>query len=334
MPNDLVTGMPGKIAERHKATMPALITAAGPAAAFVWDEFFTAGIRNPHTRRAYTHAVRRFLAWANSQGCELSRLTPGMLGSYLDGLPGTIPTRKQHLAALRGFFDALVLRHVVILNPAASVRAERYTVVEGKTPEITIDHARTLLHSIRVAIETEVGQVPHVVGLRDRAVIGILIYTAARIGAVASLKRGSLAHDGMQWSLRFAEKGGKSREIPLRHDLQLMVLAYLDAAGLLAAGKDTPLFPSAIGKTRQLAATPATAGDLGRMVKRRMKDAGLPDRLSPHSFRVTAITDLLNQGVPLEDVQHLAGHSDARTTRLYDRRQKVVTRNVVERISV
>jgi integrase/recombinase XerD len=84
----------------------------------------------------------------------------------------------------------------------------------------------------------------------------------------------------------------------------------------------------------QPAATPATAGDLGRMVKRRMKDAGLPERLSPHSFRATTITDLLNQGVPLEDVQHLAGHSDARTTRLYDRRQKAVARNVVERISV
>jgi site-specific recombinase XerD len=314
--------------------LPALIAAAGPAAAFVWDEFFTAGIRNPHTRRAYTHAVRRFLAWAESQGHELIRLTPGQVGSYLDGLPGIIPTKKQHLAALRGFFDALVLRHVVFLNPALSVRAERYSVVEGKTPEITIDHARLLLRSIRVSYATKTGEMPHVVGLRDRAVIAVLIYTAARIGAVASLKRGSLSHDGSQWTLRFVEKGGKSREIPLRHDLQGIVLAYLDAAGLTDAGKDAPLFPSAMGKTRQLAATPATAGDLGRMVKRRMKDAGLPERLSPHSFRVTAITDLLNQGVPLEDVQHLAGHSDARTTRLYDRRQKVVTRNVVERISV
>jgi integrase/recombinase XerD len=314
--------------------LPALIEAAGPAATFVWDEFFTAGIRNPHTRRAYTHAVRRFLTWAESQGYELARLTPGQVGGYLDSLPGAIPTKKQHLAALKGFFDALVLRHVVILNPAASVRAERYTVVEGKTPEITVEHARSLLRSIRVSYETKSGEQPNVVGLRDRAVIGILIYTAARIGAVASLKRGSLAHDGSQWSLRFTEKGGKSREIPLRHDLQLMVLDYLEAAGLFGAGKDTPLFPSAIGKTRQLSAQTATPGDLGRMVKRRMKDAGLPQRLSPHSFRVTAITDLLNQGVPLEDVQHLAGHSDTRTTRLYDRRQKVVTRNVVERISV
>jgi len=104
-----------------------------------------------------------------------------------------------------------------------------------------------------------------------------------------------------------AEKGGKSREIPLRHDLQIMVLAYLEAAKLTDAAKDAPLFPSAMGKTRQLAATPATAGDLGRMVKRRMKDARLPERLSPHSFRVTAITDLLNQGVPLEMCNILRG---------------------------
>jgi integrase/recombinase XerD len=70
------------------------------------------------------------------------------------------------------------------------------------------------------------------------------------------------------------------------------------------------------------------------MVKRRLKDAGLPMHFSPHSFRVTTVTDLLAQGVPLEDVQFLAGHADPRTTRLYDRRQRRVTRNIVERISV
>jgi site-specific recombinase XerD len=305
--------------------LPAIVTTAGGAAAFVWDEFFTGSIRNPHTRRAYAHAVRRFLAWAQALGLELVRLTPGQVGHYLDGLPYTVPTKKQHLAALRGFFDAMVRRHVMILNPASSVRAERYTVVEGKTPEIAVEQARSLLASIDTA---------SLLGLRDRAVIATLIYTAARIGAVAGLTRGSLSHDGRQWSLRFAEKGGKRREIPLRHDLEGYLLTYLDAAGGIDAPKETPLFRSAIGKTGQLSANGATAGDLGRMVKRRMKSVGLPERLSPHSFRVTTITDLLNQGVPLEDVQHLAGHSDARTTRLYDRRQKVVTRNVVERISI
>lgn len=59
-----------------------------------------------------------------------------------------------------------------------------------------------------------------------------------------------------------------------------------------------------------------------------------PPALLPHSFRVTTITDLLEQGVPLEDVQRLAGHADPRTTGLYDRRKRKITRNIVERISV
>jgi len=134
--------------------------------------------------------------------------------------------------------------------------------------------------------------------------------------------------------LHFEEKGGKSREIPVRHDLEGILFDYLDAAGLRDAPKDAAFFPTAIRKTGQLTARAIHVNDVCRMMKRRLKDAGLPDNLSPHSFRVTTITDLLEQGVPLEDVQRLAGHADPRTTRLYDRRDKRITRNVVERISV
>ncbi len=112
-----------------------------------------------------------------------------------------------------------------------------------------------------------------------------------------------------------------------------MLRAYLVAAG--DAGEDAPLFPTAFRKTKTLTNNPMTSNDILRMVKRRFREAGLPtDQLTCHSFRSTTITDLLNQGVPLEDVQFLAGHADPRTTRLYDRRQRTVTRNIVERISV
>lgn len=74
--------------------------------------------------------------------------------------------------------------------------------------------------------------------------------------------------------------------------------------------------------------------DICRMMKRRLKAAGLPDQFSPHSFRVATVTDLLDQNVRLEDVQHLAGHADPRTTRLYDRRRKKVPRNIAERIAI
>jgi site-specific recombinase XerD len=81
-------------------------------------------------------------------------------------------------------------------------------------------------------------------------------------------------------------------------------------------------------------ANPMSGVDIWRLVKCRLKAAELPMIFSPHSFRSCGATDLLSQGTPLEDVQYLLGHADARTTRLYDRRQKRVTRNIVERISV
>jgi site-specific recombinase XerD len=129
-------------------------------------------------------------------------------------------------------------------------------------------------------------------------------------------------------------EGGKSREIPVRHDLEGYIHMYVDTAGITAENKDRPLFRSTLGTTRRLTDRPLTTKDVCRMVKRRLKDAGLPVRLSPHSFRVTGITDLLSQGVPLDDMQFLAGQSSPRTTKLYDRRQKKVTRNIVERISI
>ena len=97
---------------------------------------------------------------------------------------------------------------------------------------------------------------------------------------------------------------------------------------------DSPLFRTAIRKTGKLTENSMSGVDVCRMVKRRLARRRSAARLSPHSFRVTTITDLLEQGVPLEDVQRLAGHADPRTTRLYDRRDKKITRNIVERISI
>ena len=308
--------------------IPAIVTGAGNAARFAWEEFFYGRIRSPHTRRAYHRAVKRFLDWCEARGLELTQISPADVGNYLDSLELATSSKKQVLAGLRHFFDGLVTRHAVVLNPAASVRAERYQVIEGKTPEITVKQARRLLTSIDTS---------DIVGLRDKSIIAILIYTAARVGAVAKLKCKDLYDTGDQHCLRFQDKGGKSREIPVRHDLQRLLTSsdYLRSAAIQTeVGPDRPLFRTVVRRTKRLTERPMTAGDIGRMIKRRMRAAGLPERLSPHSFRVATITDLLSQGVPLEDVQNLAGHADPRTTRLYDRRHRQVTRNIVERISI
>jgi hypothetical protein len=101
--------------------------------------------------------------------------------------------------------------------------------------------------------------------------------------------------------LRFQEKRGKSREAPVRHDLEGFTLAYVEAAGIAVEAKDTPLIQASNGRTRTLSGKAMTSKRICEVVKRRVNDAGLPEHLSAHSFRVTAITDLLRQGVPMED---------------------------------
>lgn len=306
------------------APRPPAIVRAGHAAGFAWDEFFLGDIRNPYTRRNYLHAARSFLSWLDARGVELARVTPAHVGHYLDTHPGSAPTKKLHLSAIRALFDRLVLRHVIVLNPAHAVRGPKHQTQEGRTPEIAPTEVRSLLNSIS-------GTDP--VSLRDRAILGTLVYTAARVGAVAALRLDDLERDGLAWSIRFREKGGKQRTIPVREDLRQMLSAYLAVRSPTTVSNEN-LFFAAVGKTGLLTNRPLSRIDTCRMVKRRLRRAGLSARLSPHSFRVAVITDLLQHGASLEDVQNLAGHADPRTTRLYDRRQRQVTRNLVERITI
>ena len=114
------------------------------------------------------------------------------------------------------------------------------------------------------------------VGLRDRAILATLAYTACRAGAVAKLRLGDFQHDGTQYVLRFQEKGGKSREIPVRHDLEGFIRAYLDAAGIAGEAKDRPLFRSALGTDEAADRQCDDQQAICELVKRRLKDAGLP----------------------------------------------------------
>jgi len=324
MSDELTVPMPyGSVSVNE---MPQSIADAGSGARFAWEEFFLGKLRNGYTRRAYLHAVREFLTWTEQRQVDIRRITPGMVDDYFDHLQVSIPSKKLYLSAIRSFLDVLVTRHVIGLNPALSVRTERFSAVEGRTPEITVEQSRKLLASISPVT---------VVDLRDRALVATLIYTAARAGAVAKLRLKDFEFDGTQYSLKFLEKGGKARSIPVRADLQGFLKDYLLIAAIESDTKDSPLFRTASGRRSALSTRAMNGVDICRVVKRRrLKSAGLPTLMSPHSFRSMAATDQLLQGVSLEDVQYLLGHSDSRVTALYDRSHKSLTRNIVERISV
>ena len=195
------TLVPASQALDPSRSVPAVLERAGTKALFAADEFFATRISNPHTRRAYARVVSRFLDWCEDEGLELSRVSPGLSGRFIDELPGDSSTKNQALAALRHFFDTLVTRHAAPLNPFQSVRSRKHDTSDGKTPGLSIPQARDLLGSIDTS---------HVVGLRDRALLGTLAYTGSRIGAIARRRRADLKDQGTQRVLRFREKGGRS----------------------------------------------------------------------------------------------------------------------------
>jgi len=161
------------------------------------------------------------------------------------------------------------------------VKTEKFSRTEGKTPAFDTEQVQNVLDKIDTSNE---------VGLRDRALLGTLAYTFARIGAVVNLKVEDYFQTGKRSRIRFREKGGKETEIPVHHKLDELLDQYLEKSGLRNR-PTAPLFPIAVGKTRKLGNRPATRIDAARMLKRRLKDAGLSDAFSPHSFRATGITN-------------------------------------------
>ena len=291
---------------------PAVLQRAGAAACFAADEFFSARISNWETRRAYARAVRWFFKWCDGEQLELAQITPGIAGRFIRSLKVSDATKNQTLAAMRHFFDILVERHAVVLNPFHSVRGIKYKVIDGKTPEITIAQARTLVASIDLSLP---------IGLRDRAILGTMITTGCRVGALCRLRIGDLRPQEDGRTFRFREKNGKEREIPVRHDLDQWIDEYLQAAGIAGDPPDSPLWRQAPTRWGALTTRRLRTSGVRAMLKTRLAAAGLPTHLTPHSFRVMVVTALLSQNVPVEEVQHLVGHSHPSTTQLYDRRR-------------
>ena len=307
--------------------IPKLIDRAGPEAALRFLEFFTVHIRNPNTRAAYGHAAGVFLHWCEERGlAELGQVQPIHVAAYVEqlGRERSAPTVKQHLACLRMLFDWLVTGQVIRSNPAHAVRGPRHSVSNGATAVISSGEARELLDSMDTAT---------VVGLRDRAIVAVMAFAFARVSAVVGLKVEDYFPQKKRWWLRLREKNGKVNEMPCHHKLEAYLDAYIEAAGI---GEDRkgPLFRAAVGRTGKLSNRAVGRTDVWYMVQRRAADAGLETEIGCHTFRATGITDYLTNGGKLEIAQRMAGHSNAKTTGLYDRRNDDISVSEVERVGI
>jgi site-specific recombinase XerD len=318
--------LPAILLTEPAAPLPALIAARGRHAGRRFVEFFTANIRNPNTRKAYYRAACEFFDWCDQAGFGLLDIEPVHVAAWVEelGCRFSPPTVKQWLAAVRMLFDWLVVGQVMAVNPAAAVRGPKYVVRTGKTPVLGAREARQLLDSINIKT---------VVGLRDRALIGLLVFTFARIGAALGMTVADVYWQHRRLWVRLHEKGGKEHAMPCHHNLETYLQDYIEAAGL-AGDRDGALFRTSYRRTGVLTDRPMTQSDAWRMLQRRARDAGIPTAVCNHTFRATGITAYLDNGGSLENAQAMAAHESPRTTKLYDRTDDQITLDEVEKIGI
>src|SRR3984893_9508755 len=295
----------------HSPTLvvPVLIADLGDEAAWRYVEFFTANIRNPHTRRAYARACSRFFGWCEQRGLALAAIRPFDVASYIEGLQQehAAPGVKQQLAAVRMLFDWLITGQVAPSHPASTGRGPQHVVKTGKTAVLESKEWRRLIDTIPTDT---------VCDLRDRALIATLTYGFARVGAALKMRVEDLQSKGTGWLIRLHEKGGRQHMMPCHHALAEAMHAYIAAAGI-AEDKKAFLFRTSRGHGgTALADQPMTQVDAWRMVRKRALAAGIMAPIGNHSFRATGITAYLANDGTLES---MAAHESPRTTKLYDR---------------
>jgi site-specific recombinase XerD len=317
----------GIIGDARTPVVPALIAIAGERASLRFLEFFAAAIRNPHTRRAYGRAAAEFMTWCeDNQVQSITAVQPLHVAAWIEQQTRehAAPTVKLRLAALRHLFDWLVMGQVMPVNPAASVRGPSHVVKVGKTPVLAPEEARTLIDHIEITTPA---------GLRDRALIGLMVFSFARIGAALGMKVDDVFTQNRRLWVRLREKGGKAHAMPCHHDLETYIAAYIEGAGIAEDPKG-PLFRTIGRGTGLLTRTPLPQANAYAMIGRRAAAAGIATKLGNHSFRATGITAYLKNGGTLEKAAQMANHASTRTTQLYDRRHQELSLDEVERIRV
>ena len=265
---------------------------------------FLLGYDKAHTRSAYQSDLRCFASWCIQIGIDPLDAQRAHLDAYersleAEGLASSSVARR--LSVMSGLFRYAYEEGYVARNPAAHVRRPR---VGDDSPTLGLDlaEARRLLEAAETA------------GPRDHALVCLLLLNGLRVSEVCTAHVTDVSSERGHRVLAVDRKGGRRDLVPLAPRTLAAVDAHLDGrveSLLLLANDGGPL--------NRFQAT--------RAIRRLTRAAEITKHISPHSLRHTAVTLALDAGVPLRDVQDMAGHADPRTTRRYDRARKSLDRH-------
>lgn len=301
-----------------------------------------AGQISPHTRRAYEGDVQLFMNYLGAIGRgQLADVTRDDLIAYRAWLIATYApaTVNRRLSVVRSIFREALVRGEVTADPAILLRQLR---VGDESPTIPLDHgeARAFLDAIDRST---------LLGLRDAALLALMIRTGLRRTEIGSLSVGDLAMQRGHHTLTVVGKGNKRRLVKMPVDVWRDLQAWLTAreeierqhGGPERLANDAPLFVEVrrIGRKedchyRAIGKQGLSGDAIWYIVKRHLPAAGITANITPHSLRHTFITLALEGRAPLHKVQYAAGHADPRTTERYHHRKDNLDDNATDYIKL
>ncbi|MFI3272011.1 MAG: site-specific tyrosine recombinase XerD [Pseudomonadota bacterium] len=217
-------------------------------------------------------------------------------------------TLARHLAAIRGFFDYALNEGVIETDPTAFI--ENPKLPQSLPDVLSKEEMNAVLNQPNLSDR---------LGFRDRTMLELLYASGLRVSELCSLK--PLDFDPQRGIVRVFGKGAKERIVPVHHTAAQFLTDYIQQwRGLFRPAEDACfLNRSGKGLTRQA---------IWKIVKKYVLQAGIHKEISPHTFRHSFATHLLEGGADLRSVQMLLGHADISATEIYthvqaDRLRKV-----------
>lgn len=251
---------------------------------------------SPHTVSAYRSDVEIFLADtpADPKGVTSDDVT-AWLSSRSDGVSGRSQARE--LSALKSFFDYLVLEGERPDNPCDAVYAPK---LGRYLPDVLSEEE---VSAIIESVNTRSWQ-----GKRDRAILELLYGCGLRVSeACALLLPDIFSGEGF---VRVTGKGNKERLVPMGECATEALADYLPQRPTPAGADDGRLFLNRFGKA-------LSRISVFKMVRKQALAAGVTKEISPHTFRHSFATHLIENGADLRVVQEMLGHESILTTELY-----------------
>lgn len=305
---------------------PKFIVLNGTALVSSYGSFFSQTL-NENTNQAYANGIKLFCDFLTDSALnDILDIEPGHVTEFIGMMTEAeygVATTRLYLSAIRMFLDQCVVDGLISVNPAKAVKLPRQSSRTGKTPVIIPTQVRQILDSIPLITQAD---------YRDRALIGLMVFSFFRVSAALALSLKDYELRGDQRWIIGEEKGSKRHEMPVHPSLEILLDHYIAFLGMTEPS--TPLFQSSTARGGKLTGRVFDRTSAWRMVRRRAAAAGVHREIGNHSFRATGITTYLNAGGSLEDARIMANHSNATTTKLYDRTGDIVKIKEVNRIEI